>query len=307
MKKLILFSLLFMTSAVFSQSAADIKVELQFYTQTYRLNEPIPVVVNVMNAGASRFEFQVSSRIYQTFFFEIRTPMNEKIVINDQFQVEMAENYSTSQDYRPMALEPGESFSRQIDITKWFDVRESGYYYIRGFFYPNPDDTLHKIASVNYKILVKPPEVVEQNLVAEEQQRQQRFEELKQLPPYDVVADLIDAKMKKDWERFLFHIDAERLILSFQNYAAEYQNARTGRHRLDLIEEFRDYLTKHWQDTILSYEVVRSEIETDDAKVICNVVYKVRSLSYTLQYTFDLYRNHDGQWLVYNYTALRIQ
>lgn len=307
MKRLILLLTVLFISTLNAQSAEDIKVELQFYTQTYRLNEPIPVIVNVINMGGSRFAFEVSSRIYQTFFFEIRTPLNEKIVIKDLFQVEMEENYSTSEDFRPMALEPGESFSRQIDITQWFDVREAGYYYIRGFFYPNPDDMTYRVESVNYKILVKPPLVVEQDLVQQEQERQQRFEEMKKLPPYDVVADLIDAKMKKDWERFLFHIDAERLMMSFDNYAAEYQNARTGRHRLDLIEEFKDNLTRYWQDTILSYKVVRSEIEQDEAEVICDVVYKVRSLSYTLEYTFNLYRNHEGQWLVHNYTTHRIE
>lgn len=300
------FTLVFSTM-LYSQSTQDIKVELQFYTQTYRLNEPIPVVVNVMNAGTSRFTFQVSSRIYQTFFFEIRTPANERIDVKDDFQVEMRENYSTSEDYRPMSLESGESFSRQIDITQWFDVRETGYYYIKGYFYPNPDDTNNFVESVNYKILVKPPLIVEQQVVAAEQQQQQRYDELKKLPPYDAIADMIDAKMKKDWDRFLFHIDAERLIMTFQNYAAEYSNARTGRLRLDLIEDFKDYLTKHWQDTILSYQVKRSEIEGDEAKVICDVVYKVRTLSYTLEYTFDLYRNHEGQWLVQGYVTHRIQ
>ncbi len=286
---------------------SEIKVELQFYSQTYRLNEAIPVVVNVFNQEGEKFGFFVSPQIYESFFFMVKTPKNEDIVIRDDFKIEMKENESSSGDFRNIWLEPGESFSRTIDITQWFDVRESGYYYIKGVFYPNPDDPSHKVESSFYKILVKSPRIIEEKLNTEKQQSMAHLDAIKKMPPYDAIADLIDAKMKKDWDRFLAHIDANRLIMSFQNFASDYENARTGAYRLDVLERFKRYLTVHWQDLILSYKINRSEITENSATVECDVEYKVRTVSYSLRYTFYLYKNHENQWLVNDYTALRIE
>jgi hypothetical protein len=284
-----------------------IKVELQFFTQTYRLNEPIPVLVNVVNTSYTPFDFYVSPMIYETFFFSVKTPRNEDIKLNDRFRILMDEQYSPSEDFRKIILAPGESFSREIDITRWFEIKEAGYYVIKGIFYPNPDIRRHPFESINYKILVRPPAEVEERVADEEAHRITRLAEIKKLPPYDAIADMIDAKMRKDWERFLAHIDTERLIMSFQNFAEEYRSARTGRYRLDVINRFERYLTVHWQDRILSYEVRRTEIERERATVTADVEFRVRQFSYVLRYDFMLYQNHEGQWLVYDYTVTRIR
>lgn len=284
-----------------------LKIELQFYRQTYRLNEPINVLINVVNGSSLPVPFQVSPLIYETFFFDIRTPRNETVPLLDIFQVRMKNNASSSGDFRDIVLQPGESFSRVIDITQWFDIKESGYYIIKGIFHANPDKQFDSLLSFDYKILVKPPVVVEKKLSEDEQQRIEELENVKKLPPYDVIADLLDAKMKKDWERFLAHIDAERLIASFQEYFSAYENARSGKYRLEVLEEFKRYLTVHWQDRILSYKIGASQIQDDKATVICDVDYTTKTLMYGLRYTFSLYRNHLGQWLVYDYNVLKIK
>lgn len=298
---------LFLLLAAAAPLQAEVKVELQFYNQNYRLNESIPVVVSVFNQAGQRLAFQVSPQIYESFYFEVKTPRNEEIQIRDDFRIEIKENASAVSDYRDILLDAGESFSRTIDITQWFDVKDSGYYYIKGVFFPNPDDRSQKIESSFYKILVKAPQIVEQSLVEENQRQQVQLREIKKLPPYDAIADFIDAKMKKDWERFLAHIDAARLIESFQNFSSDYQNARTGAYRLEVLERFKRYLTVHWQDMILEYKIKKSEIEDDKATVEADIEYKIRTVSYALRYTFYLYKNHEGQWLIYDYTALRIK
>ncbi len=304
---LIFAALFFLTSVIFSIDSGDIQLELRFFQQTYRLNEPIDVLINVVNISDKPISFFLSPLIYDSFFFTLRTPMNELIPFLDIFQVNMKDNSSSSGDFREIILLPRESFSREIDITKWFDIKESGYYYIKGLFYPNPDKKSEVFESFNYKIFVKPPLLVENKLSEEEQSRVIEFENIQKFPPYDVVEDLLDAKMKKDWDRFLSHIDPERLIMSFQDYYSAYQSARSGRYRLEIVEEFKKYLTVHWQDRILSYKVVESNIKEDKATVTCDVDYKEKLFSYTLRYTFYLYKNHLNQWLVYDYTALKLK
>lgn len=308
-KKTVLFIILFLAAAgiAFGLDPADIRVELQFYQQTYRLNDPIQVTIQVVNQSAGQAAFQVSPLIYETFFFEVRTPRNETVPLLDSFDVQMKNNASSSGDFRDIILQPQESFSRVIDITKWFDFKESGYYYIRGLFRANPDKQADRISSLDYKILVKPPLAVEQKLSEDEKERNVQLDEAKKLPPYDVIADLLDAKMKKDWERFQVHIDAERLIAAFQDYNNDYQNARSGKYRLEILEDFKRYLSRHWQDRIDAYKIGASRIEDDKATVVCDVDFSTKTSRYGLRYTFNLYRNHLGQWLVYDYNVLKIK
>ncbi len=304
----LIITLLFIyITSVYAQEASDFTVELQFYRQTYHLNEPIPVMINIINTSDKPLSFFLSPLIYESFIFSLRTPRNEVIPYLGEFEVEMKDNKSSSGEFREIKLLPRESFSRVIDISKWFDIRESGYYYINGIFHQNPDNKSEFIESFNYKIFIKPPEMVEIELSAEEQSQISNMEAVQKLPPYDVIQDLLDAKMKKDWDRFLSHIDSERLIMSFQDYYSAYLNASSGRYRLEIIEDFKKYLTVHWQDRILSYKLVESQIKEDKATVICDVDYKMKLYSYTMEYTFSLYKNHLNQWQVYDYTALKIK
>jgi hypothetical protein len=304
---LIIAGILILAGADHLNAVQGIQVELQFYKQTYRLNEPVPVMINVINTSDTALSFYVSSLIYETFFFTLLNPKSEEMPLLDRFQVEIKNNASSSGDWREIKLLPGESFSRVIDITEWFDIKESGYYYIKGRFFANPDKKSDLNESFNYKILVKPPLLIENKLNDEEQERITVLENIQKLPPYDAVEDLLDAKMKKDWDRFLAHIDAERLIQSFQSYNQAFENARSGRYRLEVLDDFKKYLTVHWQDRILSYKILESQIKDDNATVLCDVDYKVRLYSYTLRYTFNLYKNHVNQWLIYDYSAVKVQ
>jgi hypothetical protein len=300
------FALFFLVSIVLPLSG-ELQVGLQFYRETYRLNEPIPVQINVVNDSSEPVKFYISPLIYESLFFSMKTPMNEDVELLDSFQVEMKNNSSSSGDFREITLMPQEEFSRLIDLTQWFDIKESGYYYIKGLFYPNPDKKDESRESFNYKIFIKPPEVVEKQISGEEIERQAGFEKVMKLPPYDVIDDFLDAKMKKDWERFLMHIDADRLIKNFNDYYNAYQNARSGTYQLQVIEDFKKYLTVYWQDRILSYKILESHIKENDATVVAEVDFKVKLYTYTLRYTFSLYKNHLNQWLIYDYSALKVK
>ncbi len=298
--------LLFLFSIIISLYG-ELQVGLQFYRETYRLNEPIPVQINVVNNSTAPVKFYISPLIYESLFFTLKTPRNEDVPLLDSFQVEMKNNSSSSGDFREITLMPREEFSRLIDLTQWFDIRESGYYYIKGLFYPNPDKKSEPTESFNYKIFIKPPVIVEKQISTEELERQADFEKIMKLPPYDVIDDFLDAKMKKDWERFLLHIDAARLIKSFDDYYKAYQNARSGSYQLQVIEDFKKYLTVYWQDRIQSYKILESHITENDATVVTEVDFKVKLFSYTLRYTFSLYKNHLNQWLIYDYSALKVR
>lgn len=287
--------------------AQNLQVELKFYKQAYRINEDIPVQILVYNLSDQPQEIYVSPLIYETFFFDVRTTKNTPVSLRDDFLVQKSSLVADNALSRKMVLMPGESFSRDININQWFDFSEVGYYTIHGLFYRRPDFTNDMSRSFSYKILLKPPQVVEEAVSQEDLRRQEEFRALQKLPPYEIIANMWDAKSKKDWERFLFHIDAEKLIMAFDDYKAAYLSARTGKYRLQIVEEFKKYLTVHWQDRIIQYTVKEAAIKGNEAEVVSDVEFAVRSQSYILRYYFKLYQNISGQWLVYDYTVLRIK
>jgi|YNPMSStandDraft_1061717.scaffolds.fasta_scaffold00040_18 hypothetical protein len=285
----------------------DLQVELKFYKQSYRINEDIPVQILVYNLSDKPQEIYVSPLIYETFFFDIRTTKNLAVPLKDDFIIKRENLVSDYAQARKIVLMPGESFSRDILINEWFDLSEVGYYSISGIFYPRPDLTNDMFRSFTYKIAIKPPQVIEESVAKEESKRQAEFQQIQKLPPYDAIADMWDAKTKKDWERFLFHIDAERLIMAFNDYKEAYLSARTGQYRLQIVEDFKRYLTVHWQDRILQYTIKEASIKGTDAEVVSDVEFAVRNQSYILRYYFKLYQNTAGQWLVYDYSVVRIK
>jgi len=285
----------------------DLQVELKFYKQAYRINEDIPVQILVYNISDKPQDIYVSPFIYETFFFDIRTTRNIPVPLRDDFAINRASLVSDGARVRKITLMPGESFSRDILINEWFDLSEVGYYSLTGLFYRRPDLTNEVRQSFTYKLLIKPPQVVEESIARDQLQRQENFQSLTKLPPYEAVADMWDAKSKKDWERFLFHIDAEKLIMAFDDYKEAYLSARTGKYRLQVVEDFKKYLTVHWQDRIIQYTIKEATIKNTEAEVVSDVTFAVRSQSYILRYYFKLYQNVSGQWLVYDYSVVRIQ
>lgn len=306
MKK-ISFLFIFLPTFLFSSLCDEIQVSINLDQSVFRLNSSVVVETKIKNIGKRERIIKLSPFNHESFYFVVKNFQNESLPLRDDYKIKSYELKSSSDMYKEITLSPGESVSRIVDLSEIYDFRESGFYYLKVFYYPDPDVKSEFCESEEYKILLKPPQIVEEEISKEEAQRKILMEKLKKLPPYDVVDDLLDAKMKKDWERFLFHFDLERLINSFQNFAFAYQNARTGKYKLEVLKDFRRYLTVHWQDRILSYEVRESYIKGSEATVDADVEYMVRNLSYVLRYTFKLSKDYEGVWKVYDYTVLRVK
>ncbi|MEJ5285050.1 MAG: hypothetical protein ACP5Q5_08440 [Brevinematia bacterium] len=303
MKKLFIFFVLFY-SFCFS---SDLKLMIDFEKTTFRLNSPINIEIKIMNNSQEKKLIKLSPLDYESFYFYLRTSENELLDYKDEYRLKTKEIVSSLDDVKEVILFPGESITRVVNLDEIFDFRKTGFYYLKVNYYPEPENRLSYYETENYKFLVRPPLVVEDDLRKVEDSRQKRIDVIKKGPPYEIVEDLIDAKMKKDWDRFLVYFDLERLIYSFQNFSSAYENAKTGKHKFEILEDFRRYLTTHWQDRILSYKVLEAYIKGENATVDADVEFKVRNLSYVLRYTFKFYKNANNEWKIYDYTVLRVK
>ncbi|MCX7820100.1 MAG: hypothetical protein N2258_00300 [Brevinematales bacterium] len=303
MKKLISFFILLFSFGY----SSDLLLTIDFEKTSFRLNSPMNIEIKIINTSQERKIIKLSPLDYESFHFYVRTIENELLDYKDDYRLKTKEIISSADDVKEVLLFPGESISRIVDLDGIFDFRKVGFYYLKVNYYPDPENKLSFYESENYKFLIKPPLNVEDNLKKVEDTKQKRIDIIKKSPPYEIVEDLIDAKMKKDWDRFLVYFDLERLIYSFQNFGSAYENAKTGKHKFEILEDFRRYLTTHWQDRILSYKILEAYIKEGNATVDADVEFKVRNLSYVLRYTFKFYKNSDNEWKIYDYTVLRVK
>ncbi|MEN2998873.1 MAG: hypothetical protein ABDH28_07575 [Brevinematia bacterium] len=304
MKKTII---LLLTILVALKGYSEMLPELSFEYETFRLLQEMNVTFTIKNLGPSKEEFFVYDEIYKTFFFDLRTEKNEEVELSYDFMVKYDfMNLNTTK--RSLTLLPNQGFSVKIDISKIFDISKPGIYYIRGIF--SPDGTADKkdgLFTDYYKITIKPPKKVEEITIQIEDEYRKLERELYSLPPYEVVRRMLDAKHRRDAREFVMYFDFEKLIGIFPSFSKRYNESKTSSERAKVIEKFKEYLTTYWEDPIIGFSVIRTEIEGDKSIVTADVEYRLRNTSYKLRYFYQLYRTYDNRWLIYSYEVFNIK
>ncbi|MCX8028604.1 MAG: hypothetical protein N2712_01230 [Brevinematales bacterium] len=283
---------------------SQIQPELSFEYETYRLLEEMPVIFTVRNVGFSDEEFFVYDDILKTFFIEVRTDKNDVVEYSYDFLIKH-DFFNLNVSKRSILLKRNQSFSVRIDISKIFDISKQGVYYIRGIF--SPDGTADKKDGKStdfYKLIVKPPKKVEEIVSKVDAEYLSLQQELYNLPPYEVVRRMLDAKYRRDAREFVIYFDFDKLINIFPSFSKRYNESKTASEKAKVIEKFKDYLTTYWEDQILSFAIVRTEIEGDKAVVVADVDYRLRNTSYRLRYSYELFRTYDNRWLIYSYDVV---
>lgn len=299
------FLFFFFTSSLFAQNKA-LLTSISIYKQNFTGDEPVRVNVYIANSGTREESFSLSDAAYQSISFDLRTAANEPIELRPAVDARMRTVYSNPNLYRTLTLMPGESYSASFDLRDYFNITANGAYYIRARFYPDPDNRALVFDSEYAAFTHTPPDTVRRALDVKAQQRVRALETAKAFLPNEAVQDLFEAQMAKDWERFLLHIDAERLINAFPVYADQYNASTDGAFRLDLLEQFRRFLTVHWNLSLTGYEITETRITKETAEVTADAYESVRISQRRIRYNFRLYRNGEGRWLIDNYEVLAL-
>ncbi len=283
-----------------------VQVYLNFDKEVFRIGEPIEVTFSVVNNDNTDFSFYLYDYLYKTFFFDVKSTKN----YSPEYTFEFSRRHSFVMDVgkRLILLKPMESFSVKIDISKIYEFKEVGGYYIVGIFSPDGlADTIYGLSTQRYKIFLKPPSPVEEEIEKLDKEKVARKQQLPGLPPYEVVRRMLEARKIKNEEEYVLYFDFEKLISVFPSFSKRYNEALTVSEKLKVIERFKDYFVSYWGDTILSYDVKRTEIEGNQAKVVAEVEFALRNTSYKLRYTYSLYRSYDNIWYIYSYEAVNIK
>jgi len=283
----------------------NINITIQYCNQhLYTIGRPVIVEFKIINNDSDPFLFLTSFNKTFTFDFEVSTLNNMKIDHSNDYSIKRKVLGSILSD--EITLKQNEVYGAKIDISKWFNLTEPGEYIIKGIFYPGLiTNEKYQIPSENELILyLNPP-------YPEEVKRKEEIEKIKRLkalsmPPYKVVSFMLDALMKRDFEKYFLYIKFDKFIFKFQNATKKYINAKDIDKPL-IKEEFKEYLKGNnklealpFSETIpCEYDIVKTIIEKKKADVTVIETFKVKSLVEKKEYTYHLHLYEDKWFLEY--------
>jgi hypothetical protein len=288
-------------------------VFIKYYNkEIYYVDRPIIVEFQIINNWIDPFLFITSFNKAFTFDFEIRTSTNRLIEHSPNYTIRTTQFEPILND--EIILKNNEVYGVRIDVSNWFDLRESGEYLIRGVFYPNLKtgalDDIHIYSENELYLNLNPP-------ITEKLQRIMEVEEIRRLkaeslPPYEVVNFLLHALQERDFEKYFLYINFESFIQQFNNSRTLYRDA-PDKNKPAIIEEFKGYLMgmNNLEDVPFSetipadYEIERTLIEKREAIVTVVETFKFLNLVERKRYTYKLHLYGD-KWLLDNYSVVNI-
>lgn len=306
---LLFFLTFIMTSSLHTQSTFDTNnnnIDISFIKQNYQGDESIGIAFSIENRGTEESSFVLSDVLDQSINFELKTSRNEVIAMNHNTDARLTGAFSNPALYRYINLMPGESFSRVFDLRDLYNISTYETFYVKGIFFPDPDNRSVFINSDNTSFSHTPPPLVQQKISEDLIKRTQELDRLATLLPNEIVQSFFEAQFVKDWGKFLLHIDAERLISIFYNYSIQYNNSTDGAFRLELLEKFKRFFTTHWDIPLVSYSINETIIKGQEATVTVDAMESIRFTNRQIRYVFTLYRNSAGKWLISSYTVLSL-
>lgn len=290
-----------------AQHAHDnLDITLSFVKQNYQANEPINLTLAIHNNSDREQSFVLSDILLQTLHFDLRTSRNEVLPITHQTELVLTEIYSNPAFYRTVTLMPNESFSRLFDLRDVYTISTYETFYVKGIFYPDPDNRADSIMSDYTTFSHTPSPLMLRAIVDDSIKRNEEISMLHQLLPNEIVQSFFEAQFSKDWEKFLLHIDSERLLQSFENYAVQYNQSIDAHFKLELLKEFEKFFTIHWNLPLTSYNITETIIHGNTSHVVVDAYESIRYTHRRIRYTFTLYRSNSGAWLISDYTVLAL-
>ena len=315
-KCLFMTIILFLTISVFV-TAGDIEVTIRYYdTRVYYLDtDPIWVHITLANKGPAPYRFKLADERAFSIDFDVRTTTNRPVEDADI----LIRRRSQSQQvyFREISIEAGESFSFVEDLRNYAFISMAGSYIVQARIFPElyQSNAISRndgapVLSNRLSLSVRPPTIpgpdgvplildVETNAILVRER----------LPPDEVVAYLLTARQKEQWEKFFLYLDLEAMI-SRDPYRRRQWLAESEEGRQMMINRYRTELQSEVIDgdisTIpLNFIIERTVYNADEGTVTALQFFRTGAYTERKRYTYYL-RRRDGIWNIVDYTVVNL-
>ena len=315
---LILFMLAL--AGVFSISAQSVDLSIRFFDQRiYHVSgaseEPIFVQVSLTNRSPAPYRFKLAEERVFSVDFDIRNMSNRSLDPADYILRRRSESRNVF--FREITVEPGESFSFVEDLRNYADLRDAGSFVVQARIFPElfretavsaPNGM--PLVSNRLNLNLRPPALpgpdgipfrldVETGAVLVRER----------LPPDEIIAYMLNARIRSQWERFFLYIDMEAMITNdaarrrmWLNESEEGRLRMIARYREDLMSNVVD------QDIFLipsDYRIESTSYSGEIGTVVVTQWFRIGRITEVRRYTYNL-RRRDDIWMLQNFTVTRL-
>lgn len=307
-QKQALFSL---TNSDFSQLKFVISQERGVYSSS----EAIYVYSKIINEGDYPVLLRPVSVFHTTFRLVLRDtgginiPLKVKWILegkkwNEGLDTSANDNYNRHAKY--ILLEPGEGFSRKINLQNIYDFVPDKAYILQGYFYPDFIRKREKIIeSINW-IRFRTQKIPEAEGLKETDSREAAAKFF--LSPDEVVFLHLKAEIEKNSVRFLKYLSLTEYIQLFDRFINEY-NESGKRGKAKVLNRFKRFLARKRYDFLVDFKVKRVEYDRAGQKksiVYVDIQRNGGARPMLFEYIYTL-RSDTGQrsWLITHLRVIR--
>jgi len=215
-------------------------------------------------------KFEIINKSFSNYFIQIANDISYNfsfiVISSDGEQVDYKDEFILKKKSidkvftKEIMLAPNESYAVEMDINEWFNLTKEGVYFIQGVFYPYIDSG---------------ERIVTQNILK------------------------LNSRQRKDWDEFFLYIDFDKFIMNYPSFRDKYKYASENA-RINLIEEFKKYIISTFYNDLLYFEIRKTLIEFENAKVDVYLEFSYKNYieKYQAQYHLSL---KDQIWLIKGY------
>ncbi len=284
-----------------------IGLTIRFYNQQIVYTDSkIPVKVEISNDSPQTYTFKLADRRVFNLDFDVRTLTNVQVDQASQFIIQRSSNQPVF--FHNVSIGPGEQFAFIEDLSDYVKFTNPGVYVVQALFYPDLyTGTLadaNVIQSNQLTLNVNPGSLSTLKAVISEETGRVLKEEA--LPPDEVIAYMLHARQKSEWNKFFLYVDVKNLMLQQPEMQRRYVKASDQEQR-NMVAEFKKELEQQTTDYDIlmlpsDFTVQKTSYTPTEATV--EVLEKFAYPNYTelRQYTYYLHRP-DRIWLMYNYSV----
>jgi hypothetical protein len=292
---------------VFAADGVDLTIRL-YDQRIYFPGDPIQVRLTISNDSNRTFRFKLADQRLHNLDFDVRSMDNSSAEPSPYFTTRI--NGSERVSYRDVDLLPGEELSFIENISNYRSVGD-GIFMVHARFYPELRGIMGQEMLISNTLTISVREGFRREDGSEIRMEEAMAEQMQlaALPPDEVVAYTIEARMHSRQLMFLQYLDVESLYTDQPQRAAEYARL-SALERQNVLADYREDL---WNTATpegislipINYAIQQTNYTPSRGTVTVEQRYDQGEYVEIKRFTYELERR-DGIWYIVRYQVINL-
>lgn len=281
----------------------NISYTINLEKDVFKVGETININNIIHNKGKEVIGIEVAEYSHLNFDFTLYK-LNGRLVEKSMSFYETKERMIEDIDEpRSETLYPNEQYGMEVNFDYYYENLEPGRYIIEPKFFPLTNIGEY-FPTINGKKIQIQIVSIPYNDINDKNNDDNDKTQIEALSPYDTIDRVLASKIKEDWDVFFSYIDLKRIIVLYNDWYERLLKLPKSKQD-SLIEEFKSYFKKNFEDDMLDYQIIRSIRETNTAKVVAEIYKGEKRIKLTSRYVFELEKRNE-YWIITSYEIMNL-